>query len=266
MNMSSKRYRNGCALEYLYHELGMSSAEIADEFDCCDGTVLHWMEKHNIDKRRPLATPIPECLSNSEWLRAEYHNKGKSQRQIAKENNCTRNDVRKALNKHNIETRPNPSEQSPEDFQNREKLYELYVDGERSYNQLAEMYDVAVATVQYWVNKHGFEYRSEHPSGEDHARYSGGRTYNRDKYGVSWNEELRESIRERDNRTCQRCGVKGHNLRNKLSVHHITPVSELPEQEANDPDNLVALCPSCHHRIEWLPSTPQFKTESNRIE
>ena len=64
-------------------------------------------------------------------------------------------------------------------------------------------------------------------------------------YGPQW-EKLTDKIRERENYRCRNCGVTGD-----LEVHHIIPFRRFDDpDEANDPDNLVALCPRCHHLAE----------------
>lgn len=56
-------------------------------------------------------------------------------------------------------------------------------------------------------------------------------------------EEIRASIVKRDNYTCRSCKKKDL----KLDVHHIIPCSILKH---NEPKLLIALCKSCHMRID----------------
>ncbi len=64
-------------------------------------------------------------------------------------------------------------------------------------------------------------------------------------YGKDW-QALADSIRERDGRKCRSCGVAG-----ELDVHHIIPFRKFGSaEEANNPDNLISLCPRCHHLAE----------------
>ncbi|WP_135852777.1 HNH endonuclease [Halorussus salinus] len=58
---------------------------------------------------------------------------------------------------------------------------------------------------------------------------------------------LRAFVLERDDHTCQSCGVTGAELtRSGLHIHHIEPVYSGGQ---NAPSNLVTLCPQCH--VEW---------------
>ncbi|PKN72875.1 MAG: ATP-dependent helicase [Candidatus Cloacimonetes bacterium HGW-Cloacimonetes-3] len=64
-------------------------------------------------------------------------------------------------------------------------------------------------------------------------------------YGKGW-AALAEQIKDRDSRHCRNCGTGG-----ELHVHHIIPFRKFPgAEEANHPDNLVSLCPRCHHLAE----------------
>jgi len=84
--------------------------------------------------------------------------------------------------------------------------------------------------------------------GENNPFWKGGDSPD---YGYSWNYDLKEKVRERDNRECQDCGIKESELEVALDVHHITPVREFENKEkANQPKNLICLCRSCHNRIE----------------
>ena len=67
-------------------------------------------------------------------------------------------------------------------------------------------------------------------------------------YGPDW-ERIRKSIMERDRYECALC----HSKRDVtvLHVHHIRPFRTFSDKnKANAPENLVTLCPDCHHRIE----------------
>ena len=83
-------------------------------------------------------------------------------------------------------------------------------------------------------------------------------------YGPNWQQQ-RKLVLERDNYRCRTCGASGKDpegsskpLGSVLHVHHIRPFREfnyLPGVnenyiQANQIDNLVTLCPSCHRRAE----------------
>ena len=67
-------------------------------------------------------------------------------------------------------------------------------------------------------------------------------------YGKDWNR-IRETIRRRDQFTCQSCGKIEAGT--AFHVHHKIPFKSFTSIEhANQPDNLITLCPLCHRLAE----------------
>jgi len=97
------------------------------------------------------------------------------------------------------------------------------------------------------------KWRASTRTGENHPRWTGG--YKR-YYGPNWREQHRR-VRERDDYTCQECGVTEDELGEELHVHHVEPFrafiddGEADYGAANELGNLVSLCHSCHLRVEW---------------
>jgi 5-methylcytosine-specific restriction endonuclease McrA len=89
-------------------------------------------------------------------------------------------------------------------------------------------------------------YLKEHP--EASGTYRGGKLA-RHARGPNW-EDQAALARERDDHTCQDCGH--FQTHPKLNVHHRTPFRWFDGDwlRANDLDNLVTLCVSCHTRRE----------------
>lgn len=70
-------------------------------------------------------------------------------------------------------------------------------------------------------------------------------------YNQGWAELRRKAI-QRDEETCQECGIHRSALDHDLDVHHIKPVREFNDpMDANTLTNVVCLCRSCHISIEW---------------
>jgi DEAD/DEAH box helicase domain-containing protein len=75
-------------------------------------------------------------------------------------------------------------------------------------------------------------------------------------YGPNWQEQ-RKKVLARDEYRCRTCGSEAR-PGNGLHVHHLRPFREfgyIPGKneafiQANDLDNLITLCPSCHRRAE----------------
>lgn len=67
-------------------------------------------------------------------------------------------------------------------------------------------------------------------------------------YGPAW-PKLREMVRSRDGYRCQVCGVpegnKAHDVHHKIPFRLFTTL-----EQANQPANLVTLCPVCHRQAE----------------
>ena len=80
--------------------------------------------------------------------------------------------------------------------------------------------------------------------GQASPTWSGGHRAYR---GPGW-QRLRDAIRERDGWTCRGCGADRRGR--KLDAHHLVPAADWEHPgEANDPTNLVSLCPGCHRNM-----------------
>ncbi len=67
-------------------------------------------------------------------------------------------------------------------------------------------------------------------------------------YGSSWGR-LCAQIRQRDDHRCKHCGLVESSRAH--DVHHIIPRRKFTTlEEANQPDNLITLCPRCHRLAE----------------
>jgi hypothetical protein len=75
--------------------------------------------------------------------------------------------------------------------------------------------------------------------GELNGAWNGGSSYF--PYGIEFNHELKEFIRNRDDRICQRCGKDEKENKHRLSIHHIDY-----DKKNNDVRNLITLCGKCH--------------------
>jgi len=84
-------------------------------------------------------------------------------------------------------------------------------------------------------------------TGNEHPCWKGGyEPY----YGEGW-PQMRHMVRNRDCFRCRKCGMHEDECDTELHVHHIVPLREFDEpEEANTPNNLVTVCPSCHKEVE----------------
>lgn len=65
-------------------------------------------------------------------------------------------------------------------------------------------------------------------------------------YLPEFNTELKRFIRERDQFTCQLCGITEELVGQKLDVHHIDY-----DKTNNEVINLISLCKSCHSKTNF---------------
>ena len=103
-----------------------------------------------------------------------------------------------------------------------------------------EMPEVELHTTGFWV--------TIPDEVVDDLRNSGNWLNDPNDYGPAW-PQIRLAVRQRDQYRCRNCGV----LEGKQShhVHHKTPFRGfLDRNEANQMDNLITLCPTCHRIAE----------------
>ncbi len=108
----------------------------------------------------------------------------------------------------------------------------------------------------FCCHDHRAKWVGEHiNSGENNANWKGGGTH---YYGPNWYRQ-RQRARNRDNHTCQHCGITREKAGQSLDVHHVVPFRSfdyLPGEnenykQANRLANLITLCRSCHIKAEW---------------
>ena len=69
----------------------------------------------------------------------------------------------------------------------------------------------------------------------------------KNKYPTNWTDDLKESIRKRDNYKCKICDVRQNELKSinrKLDIYHIDY-----DKNNLDSNNLLSLCRKCHAKI-----------------
>ena len=68
--------------------------------------------------------------------------------------------------------------------------------------------------------------------------------------GANWAEQSNRA-RERDGYACRICGQSEEDLGRQLDVHHKIPYRNFRSNvEANQLENLITVCPSCHAKVE----------------
>lgn len=91
-------------------------------------------------------------------------------------------------------------------------------------------------------------YREDH---REKLREMGREWQDKDRFG-----EMRNFILERDNYTCQDCGMTQEQhwilFNRSLTIDHIDGKGRYSKEKNNDPDNLITLCLRCHGRKDRL--------------
>jgi len=269
-------WRDEETLIELYHGKGMSTLEIGKELGCASTTVVKWMDRLDIESRSLSEVweitehphkngryNTPDELLDESWLYQQYHEKEKSAAEISRMLDCTDHTVRRWLDKHGIEKRSlkevNRAKHTPDELLDESWLRKQYVEDELTVIEIAEKLGCSQAPVSRWVREYGIEHRNIR-SGKDHPHYN----ENKDEvsYGPGW-MDIAAQVRERDNHSCQRCGMENsehiEKYGNGLTVHHIKPLKQFKEgeeidySEANDTSNLITLCYICHDKLEGMP-------------
>jgi 5-methylcytosine-specific restriction endonuclease McrA len=249
-------YHNPDWLRQKYIEEDLSTIEIAEVVDVTPPAVIHWMEKHGIDRGgpNPEGGRSPECdlQERGGWLREMYWSKWKTVAEIAEVGGYTESTVRRWMEKHGIERRDrSKSRVSTPELLDANKLRSWNHDDGLTLTEISDKLGCSKMTVSMWFDRHGIEI--EYLSGEDHPSWKGG--YD-GYYGKSWHRNRKRAI-ERDGGECVICGVD-----DRIEVHHITPFRKFGldnEVEANQLDNLITLCPDCHGRWEGIELRPQIE-------
>lgn len=89
-------------------------------------------------------------------------------------------------------------------------------------------------------------------AGKNNPCWRGGLSF--EPYSTEFNNQLKEQIRERDDRLCQFCGVKENGR--KHDVHHINY-----NKKDCRPKNLITVCQDCNKRANFERTKWQFLFE-----
>ena len=227
---------------------GLSQAEIGERLGCSGATIGNWLETFGMDTGHPVTE---QPWHSESVLRELYAEREMTIQEVANELGCHWLTVRDWLDTHGIPTRSRNPE-APAELLDSGALRALYNEEELSTYEIADRLDCAASTVHDYLREHGIETRPVgSQTGELHHRWKGGyEPY----YGENWHD-VRRSVLDRDDRTCQRCGISGTEYEKQhemeLDVHHERPIRTFDDpKKANDMDNLLTLCRKCHNRIE----------------
>lgn len=223
-------------LKTLYIETSLSQAKIAKNLGFGHTTICHWMKRYGIPARTPSETNSMRRLSKETKKKISKSKKGRPSG--TKGIKFTKEQCEKiSLNKRTI----NPK---------KEDLMKHYWDKKLSLSKIGKIFGVNTQTILNHMNRLSVPRRSqaECRSRELHPNWRGGRAL---YYGPNWREQRLKAL-ERDNHTCQRCGITEKEIGIELDVHHILLFKNFGVNkylEANNLDNLITLCKSCHMKL-----------------
>lgn len=236
-------------LRYL-RDQGLSQKETGERLGCSQTTIYVKMREFDIDPRGR----EPKPWHDESTLRGLYWEEGLDMNEIADHFGCDRQAIENWMKRHDIQSR-SVILSAPDELADEEWLREQYVEQHRSTCDIATELGCAPSTVFAYIEQYGIETRpvGMYP-GEHNHQWKGGVSRS---YGPTWKGQRREA-RERDDYTCQRCGMgkeEHEELFDELPhVHHITPFRQFDDpEEAHFLENLITLCRLCHRKVEGLP-------------
>lgn len=225
--------------EWLYQKYvveKLSSLQIADLLGCHRTTVVKWLKRHDIPRKRKATVYCENCGAELE--------RGFSRIKRAERQFCNRR-CKGQWMKTNYRGGSNPH------YKKRVEVECAYCGGKKKIlpcraEREQDNFFCDYACMGAW--------QSEHLSGKRSYAWKGGRVK---YYGPNWQRQRRKA-RQRDNFRCQVCGIQENELNRELDVHHIVPFLEFgyvvgenaAYRKANRLTNLLSLCPTCHRQVE----------------
>jgi len=185
---------------------------------------------------------------DKDHLKNAYSVDKKSTTEIANEYNVSPSTIQRKLRDMRI-----PLRQRKRNPLDGKWLYEQYVILDKSSWQIADETNMAHQSILYDLNRLGIEIRNKSSalkkyrekvdlSGINAPNWKGGISY--EPYCPKFNEDYKEKIRNRDNRTCALCGKSEIENGRKLSVHHVD--GEKMQGCDGIKWHLISLCKHCH--------------------
>lgn len=245
----SKPYTDEDTLRKLYWGEKLTTYDIGEKFDVSGATIQNWMDKLGVEKRDKTHIlnhgSTPEELKDREKLKEMYIDERKPAREIARDVGCAKATVLNWLDRHDIEKRQKGEAQA----KHAELLDESWLRNQhnqkgKSQHQIAKELGSHPVVVNQWMKKHGIEGRTELGPNSGQEEF--------DEKGPQWDKKRKLALK-RDSYRCSDCDAEQGPNGVSLDVHHITPRHKFVGEDgsidwdsANDVDNLISLCRSCH--------------------
>lgn len=234
-------------LNILYWKVKLSTYQIGEIFDVGRKTVSYHMDKHDLDRRTPGLAG--KGKNNPNWQGGKKELQCKECRKSFKVNKYDYENGRKYCSRKCVSSargRQMQGENNPSYKGGKVESDPCRWCGE------TRMVKPSASERPFCGRKCYDKWQSEYRKGtmveEDNPMWqeNPSREY---RYGRNWNGQRRKAL-DRDNHECQLCkSVKN------LEVHHKKPIATFDRskakwyKEANDTNNLITLCRSCHAKI-----------------
>lgn len=240
-------------LEELYYGKGLSTVDIAKEYDMDSSCVSRQMERRGVERdysgKRNYNWTGGKQKAECVWC-GEIVMRTQSEIESSKNILCSKECQYEWISEYNS------GKDSP--------LYKERVEIACEYCGDSKKVRPFKSEQRFCSRECNNAYLSEEVTGENHPLYKG---EHGDYSGPNWDKKRRERLNT-DDWECVSCGMDNeahislHDC--GLHVHHIQPRSEFRNgngeidwRKANDISNLITLCASCHQRWEGIPLRPQ---------
>lgn len=142
MSESKPKYKDQDWLYHQYVDLAKNSFEIAELVDVTPGYIRDLIRENNIERK----------YENKDWLHDQYIECRNDVSEIAEKCNCSRDTIRRRLNKFEIER--------DRRYRNKVWLRKKYHEEKLSCGEIAEICNVHRDTIGKWLDKNDIEARS----------------------------------------------------------------------------------------------------------
>lgn len=243
-----------------YINEGLTVPQVAEKYKCDECTIFRYYKKFNLQNVNKVVYDQYDDTNDADYIR--LYNEGKSTLDIAKIFNTSATTIRQHLVHNGVEIRTATErmwnyhkKEIPKDFDDYQKLYNLYIENGISKTELMRRYNCSKRVIDRVLCTH----KIIKESNNSHMTKLGR------KLRLYFNK-LTPIVLKRDNNTCQLCGSHDN-----LQVHHIVPFKTLfhsllekhnpltvkdnfdelfklgtKDEDLNNIDNLITYCKKCH--------------------
>lgn len=165
-NSGERLYRDEEWLREQYWGEWHSTSDIASDADVTRQTISSWMKRLGIERRSAAETKLGESsepLKNSDWLREQYWNRGRTIPDIADKLDVSPNTVLSRMDAYGIERRTRNEAQTDGELApltDPDWLRKQYVEQERSAGDIADELGLSPNTVRRRLRNHDIQIRS----------------------------------------------------------------------------------------------------------